>query len=61
MLGWLRQGAADVAGTHDLRSPGFGARLRVAVERRRIEREARQPMPPIWPPACRTGSSWSST
>ncbi|MGD9833463.1 MAG: GGDEF domain-containing protein, partial [Piscinibacter sp.] len=42
LLGWLRQGAADVAGPHDLRSPGFGARLRVAVERRRIEREARQ-------------------
>lgn len=42
LLDWLRQGAADVAGPHDLRSPGFGARLRVAVERRRIEREARQ-------------------
>jgi diguanylate cyclase (GGDEF)-like protein len=42
LLGWLRQGAADVVGLHDLRSPGFGARLRVAVERRRIEREARQ-------------------
>ena len=42
LLGWLRQGAADVLGPHDLRSPGFGARLRVAVERRRIEREARQ-------------------
>lgn len=41
-LGWLRQGAADVAGLHDLRSPGFGARLRVAVERRLVEREARQ-------------------
>ena len=42
LLEWLRQGAADVAGPHDLRSPGFGARLRVAVERRRIERETRQ-------------------
>lgn len=42
LVDWLRQGAADVIGTHDLRSPGFGARLRVAVERRRIEREARQ-------------------
>lgn len=42
LLGWLRQGAADVVGAHELRSPGFGARLRVAVERRRIEREARQ-------------------
>ncbi len=42
LLDWLRQGAADVVGVHDLRSPGFGARLRVAVERRRIEREARQ-------------------
>ncbi len=42
LLEWLRQGAADVAGPHDLRSPGFGARLRVAVERRRLEREARQ-------------------
>ena len=42
LVGWLRQGAADVIGAHDLRSPGFGARLRVAVERRRIEREARQ-------------------
>jgi diguanylate cyclase (GGDEF)-like protein len=42
LVDWLRQGAADVIGAHDLRSPGFGARLRVAVERRRIEREARQ-------------------
>ena len=42
LLGWLRQGAADVVNSHDLRSPGFGARLRVAVERRRIDREARQ-------------------
>ncbi|MFT3666032.1 diguanylate cyclase domain-containing protein [Piscinibacter sp.] len=42
LLGWLRQGAADVVGAHDLRSPGFGARLRVAVERRRVERDARQ-------------------
>lgn len=42
LVDWLRQGAADVVGAHDLRSPGFGARLRVAVERRRIEREARQ-------------------
>jgi diguanylate cyclase (GGDEF)-like protein len=42
MLDWLRQGAADVVTPHDLRSPGFGARLRVAVERRRIDRQARQ-------------------
>ncbi len=42
LVGWLRQGAADVIGAHDLRSPGFGARLRVSIERRRIEREARQ-------------------
>jgi len=42
LVEWLRQGAADVLGPHDLRSPGLGARLRVAVERRRIEREARQ-------------------
>ncbi|WP_298824709.1 diguanylate cyclase [uncultured Piscinibacter sp.] len=42
LIAWLRQGAADVVGAHDLRSPGFGARVRVAVERRRIEREARQ-------------------
>lgn len=42
LLDWLRQGAADVVTPHDLRSPGFGARLRVAVERRRIDRQARQ-------------------
>ncbi|MBS0443987.1 MAG: GGDEF domain-containing protein [Proteobacteria bacterium] len=42
LVDWLRQGAADVIAAQDLRSPGFGARLRVAVERRRIEREARQ-------------------
>lgn len=42
LLDWLRQGAADVVTPHDLRSPSFGARLRVAVERRRIDREARQ-------------------
>ena len=42
MVDWLRQGAADVVAAQELRSPGFGARLRVAVERRRIEREARQ-------------------
>ena len=42
LVEWLRQGAADVIAAQELRSPGFGARLRVAVERRRIEREARQ-------------------
>lgn len=42
LVDWLRQGAADVVAAQELRSPGFGARLRVAVERRRIEREARQ-------------------
>lgn len=42
LVEWLRQGAADVVAAQELRSPGFGARLRVAVERRRIEREARQ-------------------
>jgi diguanylate cyclase (GGDEF)-like protein len=42
LLDWLRQGAADVVTPHDLRSPSFGARLRVAVERRRIDRQARQ-------------------
>jgi diguanylate cyclase (GGDEF)-like protein len=41
LLDWLHQGAADVVGPTDLRMPTFGARLRVAVERRRIEREAR--------------------
>ena len=38
LLDWLRQGAADVVTPHDLRTPSFGARLRVAVERRRIDR-----------------------
>ncbi len=42
LLDWLRQGAADVVTPHDLRTPSFGARLRVAVERRRIDRQARQ-------------------
>jgi diguanylate cyclase (GGDEF)-like protein len=42
LMDWLRQGAADVITPQDLRSPTLGARLRVAVERRRIEREARQ-------------------
>lgn len=41
LLDWLHQGAADVVSPTDLRMPTFGARLRVAVERRRIEREAR--------------------
>ncbi len=42
LIDWLRQGAADVVTPHDLRTPSFGARLRVAVERRRIDRQARQ-------------------
>lgn len=42
LLDWLRQGAADVVTPYDLRTPSFGARLRVAVERRRIDRQARQ-------------------
>jgi diguanylate cyclase (GGDEF)-like protein len=42
LLDWLRQGAADVVTPHDLRAPSFGARLRVAVERWRFDRQARQ-------------------
>ena len=42
LVEWLRQGAADVIAAQEQRSPGVGARLRVAVERRRIEREERQ-------------------
>lgn len=40
VVGCVRQGAADVVGVHDLRSPAFGMRLRVAVERWRLGREA---------------------
>ena len=42
MLGWLQQGAADVIGADDLLAGSFGQRLRVAIERHRLDRDAHQ-------------------
>lgn len=41
-LAWLRHGAADVVAPGDLGTPGFAARVRATVERRRLDRESRR-------------------
>ena len=41
VLGWLRRGAQDVLGPEEVALPAFAQRVRAAIERKRLEREAR--------------------
>ena len=41
VIGWLRRGAQDVLLTDELEAPALPQRLRAAIERKRLERDAR--------------------
>jgi diguanylate cyclase (GGDEF)-like protein len=41
VIEWLQRGAQDVIRPHELATAGLGLRLRAAIERKRLEREAR--------------------
>ena len=41
-LGWLQRGAQDVLGPDELIAPALAQRIRAAIERKRLEREARK-------------------
>jgi diguanylate cyclase (GGDEF)-like protein len=42
VLGWLQRGAQDVLGFEELEAPSLPQRIRAAIERKRVERDARK-------------------